>query len=159
MFYSKLLPSHDTSSFDCGNTELNSFLHNHAMSFMKRKLCLVHVLMDENIILGFYTLSPFTVDINTFPAKTARKYPKTMPLPCWLLGKLAVDKRYQKRGLGRELLMTACERAAKLSNEDAGGFCIIVDAKDGKAKDFYIKYGFMAFKDAPLRLYLPLPRE
>ena len=157
MFFTKLSTSHDISSFDCGNTDLNAFLKEHAVSFMKRKLCLVHVLVEGNAVIGFYTLSPFTIDVKTFPAKIARKYPKTMPFPCWLLGKLALDKRYQKSGFGEKLLMTACERASKLSIEDAGGFCLIVDAKDQKAKFFYIKYGFIPFEDTPLRLYLPLP--
>jgi len=157
MFFTQLSVSHDLSLFDCGNADLNDFLKNHAISFMKRKLCLVHVLDEGNTVIGFYTLSPFTIDVRTFPAKIARKYPKAMPFPCWLLGKLALDKKYQNRGLGEKLLMTACERAAKLSNEDAGGFCLIVDAKNPSAKNFYIKYGFIPFEDTPLRLYLPLP--
>ena len=157
MFFTRLSASYDLSSFDCGNADLNAFLKEHAISFMKRKLCLVHVLVEGNVVIGFYTLSPFTLDVQAFPAKIARKYPKAIPFPCWLLGKLALDAKYQNRGLGEKLLMTACERAAKLSKEDAGGFCLVVDAKDQKVKNFYIKYGFIAFEDTPLRLYLPLP--
>ena len=156
MFFTQLSASHNLSSFDCGNADLNVFLKEHAISFMKRKLCLVHVLVESTVVIGFYTLSPFTLDVQAFPGKIARKYPKAMPFPCWLLGKLALDMKYQNRGLGEKLLMTAYERAAKLSKEDAGGFCLVVDAKDQKAKNFYSKYGFIAFKDAPLRLYLPL---
>ena len=159
MFFTKLSASHDLSSFDCGYAELNTFLKEHSVSFMKRKLCLVHVLVEDNIVVGFYTLSPFTLDVQSFPQKIARKYPKTMPFPCWLLGKLALDKKYQNKGLGEKLLMTACERAARLSKEDAGGFCLVVDAKDQKAKNFYLKYGFIAFEDTPLRLYLPLSND
>ena len=159
MFFTQLSSSHDLSVFDCGNPDLNAFLKEHAISFIKRKLCMVHVLVEGNTVIGFYTLSPFTLDVQGFPAKIARKYPKTMPFPCWLLGKLALDKKYQSRGLGEKLLMTACERAAKLSKEDAGGFCLIVDAKDQKVKNFYTKYGFIAFEDTPLRLYLPLPND
>ena len=116
-------------------------------------------MVEDNIVVGFYTLSPFILDVQTFPQKIARKYPKTMPFPCWLLGKLALDKKYQNKGLGEKLLMTACERAARLSKEDAGGFCLVVDAKDQKAKNFYLKYGFIAFEDTPLRLYLPLSND
>ena len=170
MFFTKLSTSYDRSSFDCGNIELNTFLKEYATSFVKRKLCQVHVLVDNNVIIGFYTISPFTLDIRNFPEKIARKYPKSMPFPCWLLGKLALDKKYQGQKLGEKLLMAACDQegnlrltgsvevhAARLSNEDAGGFCVIVDAKDQNVKDFYLKYGFIAFIDDPLRLYLPLP--
>jgi len=159
MFFTKLSASYDRSSFDCGNMELNTFLKEYATSFVKRKLCQVHVLVDNNAVIGFYTISPFTLDVRNFPEKIARKYPKSMPFPCWLLGKLALDKKYQGQKLGEKLLMAACEHAARLSNDDAGGFCIIVDAKDQNAKDFYLKYGFIAFKDDPLRLYLPLPNN
>ena len=100
MFFTKFSASYDLSSFDCGNMELNTFLKEYAMSFVKRKLCQVHVLIDNNAVIGFYTISPFTLDIRNFPQKIARKYPKSMPFPCWLLGKLALDKKYQGQKLG-----------------------------------------------------------
>ena len=58
MFFTKLSASYDRSSFDCGNMELNTFLKEYATSFVKRKLCQVHVLVDNNAIIGFYTISP-----------------------------------------------------------------------------------------------------
>ena len=36
------------------------------------------------------------------------------------------------------------------------GHAVIADAKDEKAKAFYERYGFQAFADQPLRLFLPL---
>jgi hypothetical protein len=53
--------------------------------------------------------------------------------------------------------MAVCDYISRLSNDDAGGFCVIVDAKDQNVKNFYLNYGFIAFKDDPTRLYLPLP--
>ena len=98
MFYTQLSASHDLSGFDCGNPDLNAFLKEHAVSFMKRKLCMVHVLVEGNTVIGFYTLSPFTLDVQVFPAKIARKYPKTMPFPCWLLGNLRLIKNTKTGG-------------------------------------------------------------
>jgi hypothetical protein len=33
---------------------------------------------------------------------------------------------------------------------------MVVAAKDAQAKSFYEKFGFIAFSDLPLRLFLPL---
>ncbi|MCF6146070.1 hypothetical protein PMAG_a2955 [Pseudoalteromonas mariniglutinosa NCIMB 1770] len=33
---------------------------------------------------------------------------------------------------------------------------LVVDAKDDKAKEFYEKYGFIAFPDEPYRLFLTM---
>jgi GNAT superfamily N-acetyltransferase len=135
--------------------ELNAFLKEKARPYIKRGLCAVHVFSDNNAIAGYYTLSASSVKPAKMPPEIARKYPRSLPVPCWILGRLAVDKKFQGQGIGEALLMAACGKVLEMS-QNAGGWCLIVDAKDEKAKQFYLKYGFQQFPESPLRLYLPL---
>jgi predicted GNAT family N-acyltransferase len=78
-----------------------------------------------------------------------------MLLPCWLIGRLAVDLKFQKQNFGQLLLTDALNNVQALV-EKAGGYCVVVDAKDKEVKLFYEKYGFRPIIDDALRLYLPI---
>jgi len=58
-----------------------------------------------------------------------------------VLARLAVDKLYQRVGLGQALLKEALLKALNVS-EIAGLRAAIVHAKDENAKHFYEKFGF-----------------
>jgi GNAT superfamily N-acetyltransferase len=88
------------------------------------------------------------------PTAAAKKLPKH-PVPVILLARLAVDQAAQRQGLGRLLLVDAMKRCLQLSKE-LGVHAIEVEAIDGEAKQFYLKYGFAALEDSELHLYLPI---
>jgi hypothetical protein len=46
--------------------------------------------------------------------------------------------------------------SASRAGEAVAVHALVVDAKNDRAKAFYERYGFVAFVDAPNRLYLPL---
>jgi ribosomal protein S18 acetylase RimI-like enzyme len=70
-----------------------------------------------------------------------------------LLARLAVDRRFQGRNLGAELLRDALIRT--LAAADIAGLrAMIVDAKDEPARRLYQRYGFERFPGDPLRLAL-----
>jgi predicted GNAT family N-acyltransferase len=134
---------------------MDSYLKERAGKDVKRGLCSVHILVEDTTIIGFYTLSPFTLQMSEIPADIAKKYPSNLLLPCWLIGRLAVDIHFQKQKFGELLLNDALLTALTLS-EKAGGYCVIVDAKNENVKPFYRKYGFKPILDDALRMYLPL---
>jgi GNAT superfamily N-acetyltransferase len=151
---SKLSDRHDRESFDSGDPELNIFLQKQATQYIKRGLCSVYVLMDSNLIIGYYSLSPSSISPTELPIEIMARYPRH-PIPCWLLGRFAIDSRYQKQGIGGILLVEIFKKVLVLSKE-AGGYCILVNAKNENVKNFYKKYGFISFKDNELNLFLPL---
>ncbi len=66
---------------------------------------------------------------------------------------LAVDKRHQKQGHGEWLMVDALNKLLYAS--DIAAFpMIVVDAKDGAAA-FYEQFGFIPFRDAPHKLFMP----
>jgi hypothetical protein len=137
--FSELHPEHDRASFSCGVPALDSYLKEHARLDVKRGICAVHVLAEATTIIGFYTLSAFTLQLQNLPPAIAKKYPSNMLLPCWLIGRLAVDISFQKQHFGRILLTDALHTILALA-KNAGGYCIIVDAKNEDVKKFYEKY-------------------
>lgn len=68
------------------------------------------------------------------------------PIPVILLGQLAVDRSYQGRGLGTDLLIDAGKRALAAA-EVIGARAIIVQALDEQAKTFYEHSGFKQFSE------------
>ena len=76
-------------------------------------------------------------------------------VPVFRLGRLAVDRSAQGRGLGGELLLAAGERALAVSTQ-VGGTALAIDAKDEHAAGWYERFGAVALLDDPLKLILPL---
>ena len=59
--------------------------------------------------------------------------------------------------MGKLLLACAIDRCLK-ARQQVAAYALLVDAKDAAAKAFYLHFGFNAFRDTPLTLYLPLGR-
>ena len=72
-----------------------------------------------------------------------------------LLGRLAVDRRVRRQGLGELLLLHALKKVERLA-EAVGCRAVEVDAIDDAAVAFYEKYGFTPLADTPRHLYLPV---
>jgi len=71
------------------------------------------------------------------------------------LGRLAVDRGFQRRGLGERLLLDALHRAWTVAREVAS-FAVFVEAKDESSSAFYKRFGFIPLPDDGLRLFLPM---
>jgi GNAT superfamily N-acetyltransferase len=153
--FTELASRLDRLSFSCGVPALDSYLRERARLDVKRGICAVHVLAEGDVIMGYYTLSPFTMQLASLPAGLAKKYPKNLLLPCWLIGRLAVDVKFQRQKIGQRLLADALKNTLVLS-KIAGGYCVVVDAKNEEVKPFYEKYGFKPIIGDELRLYLSL---
>ena len=156
LFWDKLNSRHDKANFECGVPELDEYLKNQASQDIKRNLSSVFVLGDENgHIVGYYAISQYSLTVEELPEQESKKLPPKRKVACTLLGRLAIDRRYQRQGYGEMLLFHALNKALAVSKEIAS-FAVIVDAKDEKAKRFYEKYDFLSLKDMPLRLYIPI---
>jgi GNAT superfamily N-acetyltransferase len=147
---------HDRRRFDCGETELKSWLLQRARQDQQRLVASVYVFVpvdEPSRIAGFYALSATSIVLNELPEHFARKLPRYPLVPAILLARLARDVRFS--GLGRQLLYDALMRAWRSSTEVAAA-AIVVDAKNDVATQFYIRHGFEPFPTAVGRLFLPM---
>lgn len=93
---------HDRSGFDCGNPELNLYLakfarQNHEAGGAKTFVAIGPP--GDATILGFYSICPGAIQFGRVPTKPTRK-PGHYDVPVFRLGRLAVDRASQGRGLG-----------------------------------------------------------
>jgi GNAT superfamily N-acetyltransferase len=145
-----LAKKHDRNDFDCGKELLNTYLKNRAGQDIKRKLsaCFVFTEKETNFIRGYYTLSNNSIPLSSFPEQIKRKLPSSYhSIPATLLGRLAIDKKFQGKGLGKILLIDALKRSYELSKE-IGSFAVVVDPIDEEAELFYAKYDFIKLPDS-----------
>jgi GNAT superfamily N-acetyltransferase len=148
---------HNRTDFACGVPELNQYLQRYAGQDSKRNLTRVFVATqperDPGRVLGFYTLSSASVERFAFPDQIFKQLP-AYPVPCVLLGRLAVCRTAQGTGLGAYLLIDALRRVFMASQTTLGVHAVLVDAKSEQAAAFYRKYGFHASIQEPNRLFL-----
>ena len=81
--------------------------------------------------------------------------PYSQPLPAYLIVSLGVDQRFEKRGLGKILLIEALMRIYEVSKH-TGGVGVIVDASNPKAEAFYQHFGFSQIPNQPKRYFLAI---
>lgn len=151
-----LARKHKRAAFSCGNEPLNRYLKTQASQDAKRHVAAPFVLVTtDNRIIGYYTLSAFSIKLPQLPTTQIRKLPQYPTVPATLLGRLAIDQDQRGFGLGEFLLMDALYRSA-IASADIASYAVIADAKDDVAIAFYAKYSFVQFPDNPHRLFLPM---
>lgn len=147
---------HDRNAFDCGDGALNEFLRRHARKSHQLGGSKTFLAIDDDnqTILGFYSLSPASVEYLRTP-QIMRRGLARHDVPGFRLARLAVDRSAQGRGFGGQLLLAAGERCLRASAE-VGGVLLVIDAKNDRVAEWYARYGAVSLLDAPLSLVLPL---
>lgn len=154
--FTLLNKEHQREAFDCGVEALNQYLKKFARKDAERKVAATFVLVDSakpEMILGYYTLSAFTVFLSELPVAMQKKLPYYPNLPATLIGRLA--RSIDAPGTGKLLLVDALLRSLRQS-EQIASLAVVVDAKDEMAETFYQRYGFQKLGDEPKRMYLPM---
>ncbi|MBW3518085.1 GNAT family N-acetyltransferase [Flavobacterium sp. NKUCC04_CG] len=139
-----LSANHKRKEFSCGEALLDRYLKNQVNQDIKKSLSTCTVIVNENdLVLGYYTLSSSSVDKDSLPENLSKKFPPSyVDLPCILLGRLAVDENFKREGIGSLLLLDALNKYLNISKE-IGILCVVVDPINEKAIAFYKHYGFI----------------
>ena len=148
---------HDREAFDCGDEALNEYLRRYARQSHERggtKTFLAIDNADNRTILGFYSLSPASVDYVRTP-EVVRRGLARYDVPGFRLARLAVSQKVQGQGMGGQLLLAAGRRCLWAAAE-VGGVVLVIDAKNERVAKWYAGYGEVPLLYAPLSLLLPL---
>jgi GNAT superfamily N-acetyltransferase len=154
--FEPLTRQHDRAAFRCGSPPLDAYLQQFARKDADRRVAAAFVMVEEAApatIVGYYTLSAFTVEVRELPEELQKKLPRYPRLPATLLGRLARDERFP--GTGPLVLMDALTRALRQSAQIAS-LAVVADAKDDAALRFYRKFGFAPLGNSPNRVFLPM---
>jgi GNAT superfamily N-acetyltransferase len=130
------------------------YLQRQASQDLRRRAARVVVMRDaESRIAGYYTIAATGVALTSLSPAMQKRLPRYPVVPAVLIGRLALDSRYEGQGLGATLLVHAIERASRL---DGAVWCVVVDAIDEAAARFYEHLGFVRLPDTVDRLVLPI---
>ena len=146
---------HDRAAFTCGVGALDDWFRTRAGQNQRRRVAQVFVAIDPRGIAGFYSLSMFTLALDSMPSPLARKLPRYDAIPAALIGRLARHVRVAGTGIGDLLLADAVTRVLAAARSVAA-YAIVVDAKDERGLSFYESHGFLPFSSRPNRLFLPI---
>jgi predicted N-acetyltransferase YhbS len=149
-----LASHHRIEGFDSGTPSLDQWLKQRARKNQVMGASRTFVVCDSNVVVGFYCLSTSGLVHGRATGKLRRNMPD--PIPVVVMGRLAIDARYQGKGLGRALIVDAIRRVVHAA-DSVGIAGVVVHALDGQAKAFYERIGFIASAHEPLTLMASLP--
>ncbi len=144
---------HDVRAFNSGVFSLDEWLQKRALKNEKTSVSRTYVTCKENRVVGYYCLSAGAVALREAPKKMTRNMPD--PIPVLILGRLAVDQRYQNKGLGKALLLDASRRTIQ-AGDIAGVAALLVHALSEEARRFYLSRGFLESPVQPMTLCMRL---
>jgi GNAT superfamily N-acetyltransferase len=111
------------------------------------------VVCEADKVISYYALASGSVTVAAAPGRFRRNMPE--PIPVVVLARLAVDRAYHGRSLGRALVRDAARRVVHAA--DAIGIRgIVVHAISDDAKAFYLALGFEPSPIEPMTLMVTL---
>jgi len=148
---------HDRTAFDCGESSLTGYVKSQMSQDLKNSVAVPFVLTESGSdrIIGYYTLSSYSIELGDLPESVQKKLPKYPKVPCTMLGRLAVDQQFKGKRLGEFLLLDALSLCLAQS-EKIASYAVIVEAINDEAVGFYKRFDFEQFADMPSRFYLPM---
>ncbi len=148
----KLQRHHNVDAFNCGQDNLNRYLIRHALNSQRANASQTYIGINEQDIIGYYTLTVGEVAYDGAPERLAKGLARH-PIPVMLLARLAVDVNWQGKRVGAGLMRDAMQRTIQAA-DIAGIRAFIVHAKDNEAKQFYEHFDFKPSPTDPYHLYL-----
>ena len=119
-----LIKNHNLSSFSCLSQELNDFLKNDALIDQNNMISRTSLCFWNDKLVGFFTLIADTIEakavIDGLERYEYRKYPGVK------IARLAVDSRFERKGIGTYLLLAAIGKTLSVC-ESIGCRYILVD--------------------------------
>ena len=154
-----LAEQHEVGAFNCGEASLDDWLKRRALANQVSGASRTFVVCEEfseglrGRVAGYYALASGAVAVETAPGRFRRNMPN--PIPVVVLGRLAVDRGWHGRGVGRALFRDAAMRVAYAADA-IGVRGVLVHAISEEAKAFYLALGFDVSPLEPMVLMITL---
>ena len=144
---------HQLADFDSGEPSLDDWLRRRAAKNQAHGSSRTYVVCEGDIVVGYYCLAAGA--LGHAEATSGMKRNRPDPIPVLVLGRLAIHKDHQQRGIGTALVNDAIRRAMQAA-EIAGVTALLVHALSEQARRFYLSRGFMESPVKPMTLCLML---
>jgi len=144
---------HELNDFFSGVTSLDDWLKRRARANQVSGASRTYVIADGHKAVGYYAVASGAIATADSVGRFRRNMPD--PIPVVVLGRLAVDRSQQGRGLGRALFRDCALRVAQAADM-IGIRGIVVQAISDQAKAFYLALGFDPSPAEPMTLMVTL---
>lgn len=144
-----LADRHEIGDFSSGEASLDGWLRRRAKANQVSGTSRTYVVCEEKRVIGYCALASGAITVESAPGRFKRKMPN--PIPVAVLARLAVDRSWQGRGIGRALFRDAAHRIAHAA-ETIGIRGIVVHAISEDARKFYLALGFDPSPGEPMTL-------
>jgi len=149
-----LADHHQVADFACGEIALDDWLKRRAARNQANGSSRTYVVCEGDAVIAYYCLAAGALGGHAeAPSPVKRNRPD--PVPVLVLGRLAIHKDHQQKGLGTALLNDAIRRAMRAS-DIAGVAALLVHAISDQARRFYLSRGFTPSPVKPMTLCLML---
>ena len=129
---------HLVDGFDSGESSLDEWLVRLAKPNQAAGFSRTYVVVEDERVVAFHALSSFAIWRADATGRARRQSPPQ--IPAVLLGRLAVDLRFQGHGLGAALLRHAMELTV-VAADAVGIRLLVVNALHEEAARFYRRFG------------------
>jgi GNAT superfamily N-acetyltransferase len=148
-----LSEAHNFIEFCSGESSLDEWLKRRSRANQFSGASRTYVVCEAQKVIAYYALASGAITIESAPGRFRRNMPS--PIPVVVLGRLAVDKDWQGRGIGRALFRDAAMRVTHAA-EAIGIRGIVVHAISEEARKFYLALGFDPSPHEPMMLMVTL---
>jgi GNAT superfamily N-acetyltransferase len=145
--------AHELNEFSSGVSSLDDWLKRRARPNQVSGASRTFIVADDHRVVGYYALASGAITVGSSVGRFRRNMPD--PIPVVVLGRLAIDRSQQGRGLGRALFRDCALRVAHAA-DIIGIRGIVVHAISEEAKAFYLALGFDASPSEPMTLIVTL---
>lgn len=150
---------HPRGVFSCGHGDIDHFFREKALidhGTYKVRIK-VAICPNEGRILGFYSLVIGALEPKTIGGLIKRKF-GSRSIPTIYLATIAVDKEFERLGLGTSLMIDAFEKTMLIADH-AGAACMTLDALSEERAVWYHGLQFERYgitSDGKVQMYIPL---
>jgi predicted N-acetyltransferase YhbS len=148
-----LADGHELADFSSGVAALDDWLKRRARANQVSGASRTFVAAENTKVVGYYALASGGIAVTSSVGRFRRNMPD--PIPVVVLGRLAVDRSWQGKGLGRALFRDCALRVAQAA-DTIGIRGIVVHAISEAAKAFYMALGFDPSPVEPMTLMVAL---
>ncbi len=147
-----LTAAHGVAAFDSGVASLDDWLRRRALANQVSGASRIYVVATpEDRVVGYYALASGALAHADAPGRIKRNMPD--PVPMAVIGRLAIDRSMQGRGLGVALLQDAVLRVRQAASI-MGIRGVLAHAISDDARAFYEHHGFIASATNPFTMIL-----
>ena len=132
----------EREAFDCGQPSLDAWFRRNAWRNQQSGVSRTTVIADaDGMVAGYVSLSTGEIRRDVLSKPRRRNMPD--PVPVFLLGQLAVDRKWQGEGLSSVLMSHAILTVLR-AWESVGAYALLTHPVDAPARRYYDRRGFSA---------------